>query len=340
MNQADLSPRLTLVLLLWMLALGLGKPVRASGDIDFMQLHRLAEYAAAAYRPESNIQALAATENMALRLHETLAENQVSFFVADSRLDGVSIVAIRGTSNVENALLDLSLQLQPDRKSGLRLHQGFAAAARQVYRRLTTVLEPGHRLILTGHSMGGAVAMILARYLDADGIAVDRVVTFGQPKVTNLPGADALANLDIVRVVTPLDLVPLLPLLDPLDLRNIDIYWHAGREVILLAEGDYALLEGTGSMLRATRFTRRLLNEENLRDHQMTLYLDLLAAKLLAAKRVPYPVDLNLFNLFGGQSQETLAGSSRKMTGFAFSADLLLIFRAPRIQRGRIGQRM
>ena len=197
-------------------------------------------------------------------------------------------------------MVDISLQLKSDSKTGLRLHHGFALAAQQIYRQIKAEIGTASRLILTGHSMGGAVAMILALYLDTDGYAVERVITFGQPKISNLQGARAFAHIDVLRVVTPLDLVPLLPLLDPLDLQNVDLYWHAGREVVLLSGGEYALLEGVDSMLRATRFTRRVLNEENLQHHMIARYLQMLDAKLDSPKQVPYPVDLNLFNLFGG----------------------------------------
>ena len=158
---------------------------------------------------------------------------------------------MRGTSNAENAMVDIDIKLLPDEKTGVRLHRGFAYAARQIYAELSPLLKDGYRIRSTGHSLGGAVAQILAMYLDTDGYEVDRIVTFGQPKVTNLPGANRFEHLDILRVVTPTDLVPLVPPFDPLDIKNIDIYWHAGSEIILLEDDTYAILRGVDSMLRA-----------------------------------------------------------------------------------------
>ena len=94
--------------------------------------------------------------------------------------------------------------------------------------------------------------------------------------------------------------MPLTPPFDPLDIQNLDVYWHAGKEVILLPGTQYAILEGTNSMLRATKFTQKLLSEDNLNHHQMSLYLEMIKAKTKTSELVPYKTDLNLFNLFGG----------------------------------------
>jgi hypothetical protein len=271
------------------------------GKIDFTDLHRQAEFADAAYRPETEIRALLEANDYVLSRHRTLADSQVSFYLATRDSTKTQLVAVRGTSNIVNAMVDISLKLNADADVGLRLHEGFAFAARQVYADLLPHLEAGYRIGLTGHSLGGAVAAILALQLDAGGYDVDRVVTFGQPKVTNIPGASKLGQIGLLRVVTPVDLVPLLPLFDPLDMGDLDVYWHGGREVILLAGSEYAVLEGVDSMLRATRFTRQPLGEENLRYHRMALYLEMLAPKMTAAEKVPYPTDFNIFNWFGSE---------------------------------------
>jgi len=138
-------------------------------------------------------------------------------------------------------------------------------------------------------------------YLDADQFEIEQVTTFGQPKITNISGAKKIEHINVIRVVTPLDLVPLVPLFDPLDINNVDVYWHAGKEVILLTDSKYAVLEGTDSMLRASSFTQKLLSEENLQHHQMTLYLKLVRVKIKSSKLVPYQNNFNLFNLFGSE---------------------------------------
>jgi hypothetical protein len=276
-------------------------PAKESESVDFVLLQEQALLANAAYQTEDQARALAAANNYRLDFYQTVADLQIAFFLATNEAGKTQVISIRGTSNIENAMVDVYLQLVEDRKTGLRLHHGFSLAARKIYAELKPLLKAGYKINTTGHSLGGAVALILAIYLDADQFNIGQVTTFGQPKVTNVAGADKIQHLNVIRVVTPLDLVPLVPLFDPLDISNIDVYWHAGVEVVLLTDNEYALLKGLDSMLRASRFTQKPLNEENLRNHQMTLYLEMLDARLTSAQLIPYPNNFNLFNLFGSE---------------------------------------
>lgn len=268
-------------------------------SVDFTEIHTQAIFSNAAYQSESKIRALVESGNYTLTLYHTIPDIQISFFLATNELTKTQIISVRGTSNIENAMVDISLKLMVDKNTGVRLHEGFSFAAKQVYAELKPLLNSDYKINVTGHSMGGAVALILAIYLDAYQFDIEQVITFGQPKVTNISGANKIQHINVIRVVTPFDLVPLVPLFDPLDISNLDVYWHAGKEVILLADTQYAILEGTDSMLRATRFTQKPLTEDNLNNHQMPLYLEMIKAKTKSSKLVPYQTDLNLFNLFG-----------------------------------------
>jgi hypothetical protein len=53
-------------------------------------------------------------------------------------------------------------------------------------------------------------------------------------------------------------------------------------------------------MLRATRFTQQMLDEQNLTQHRMSLYLESIENKITSSTEVPFKNSLNLFNLFGG----------------------------------------
>jgi len=278
----------------------LSAPANAQA-IDFASIQQQAIFANAAYQPEKEIRQLSLNQGYTLTLYRNIADIQISFYLLSNDELKTQVVAVRGTSNIENAMIDISLKLILDENLDISLHRGFAYAARQVYSELKPLAKKNYSIKLTGHSLGGAVAVILAALFDTDGFEVGEITTFGQPKVTNPTGADKFQYLDITRVVTPKDLVPLVPLFDPLDINNIDVYWHVGKEIILLENNQFAVLEGVESMLRATRFTQQALTEENLKHHQMSRYLQLLESKIDSATEVLYENSLNLFNLFGSE---------------------------------------
>ncbi len=295
-----LKPRLAqafyLPVLLLLLLVSISLPTAAADGINFAEIKKQALFARVVYRSEEDIRALAESYGYQLSLYQTIPDSQITFLLATSDSTRTHLISVRGTSNVENAMVDIALKLIADEKTGVRLHQGFAYAAKQVYAQIRPLLRRDYKIQFTGHSLGGAVALILAMYLDADRLDIKQITTFGQPKVTNLAGANSIEHLNILRVVTPTDLVPLLPPFDPLDLSNLDIYWHAGKEVILMEGDRYAVLEAADSMLRAAQFILQPLTEENLKNHYMAPYLDLIELKTRSARRV---ITGNSFNRFG-----------------------------------------
>ena len=269
--------------------------------INFSEIKEYARFSGAAYLGEAKITGLNPFKDYSITHYGNIPEIEVAYFLATSDIHKTQIIAVRGTSNIENAFVDIALKLVLDKHTKVRLHSGFSQAARQIYAQLKPLLKTDYTISTTGHSLGGAVALILAMYLDVDEFKVGPVITFGQPKVTNISGANEFSHLNITRVVTPKDLVPLVPPFDPVDYNDLDIYWHPGKEVILLADQDYAVTEGLSSMLRATKFTQQPLSESNLQHHQMTLYMSLLDNKIPVARQVPFKNSLNLFNLFGSE---------------------------------------
>lgn len=298
MVKYSVSGRFFLLLLATWLLLPL--QVAASSDTDrFKNLHAYALLAEVAYRDKGDIEQALALQGYTLTTHGQLPGYGVSYYLATSDVDRKQVIAVRGTSNVENAMVDVALQLLPNKHTGIKLHQGFALSADYIYQKVKARLIKDYAISTTGHSLGGAAALILAMYLDADGYDVNKVVTFGQPKVTNISGSRKFAHLDVTRVVTPRDMVPLVPPLDPMDLMNMDIYWHLGTEIVLQEGSDYSELEGVDSMMRATDFMNEMVSTKNLQHHYMTVYIDSITPKMVSAKQVPYQNDFSIFDLLG-----------------------------------------
>ncbi len=102
---------------------------------------------------------------------------------------------------------------------GARFHRGFMEALAEIWDPLleavTEATSSGDRpLWVTGHSLGGALALMAAWRLQRNFIAVHEIVTFGAPMVGNDAAARAFEQEfagKIFRFVNLEDPVPLLP---------------------------------------------------------------------------------------------------------------------------------
>ena len=266
----------------------------------FKNLYGYALFANAAYLNKPDIEKTLASSGYKLTTYGELPGYGVGYFLATNDKLKQQILAIRGTSNIENAMVDVAINLLPNKHTGTKLHQGFALSADLIYDRIKNDLIKSYRINTTGHSLGGATALILAMYIDTAGFHAAKVITFGQPKVTNIAGSKKYSHLDVTRVVMPKDMVPLVPPLDPMDIMSMDIYWHSGIEVILRDANTYSQLNGIDSMMRATYFLNEMISEKHLQQHYMSLYIKSLSQKLRNPQRVPYKSNFSINDLFGG----------------------------------------
>jgi triacylglycerol lipase len=104
---------------------------------------------------------------------------------------------------------------------GARFHQGFVSAITDIWPALFPEVEreftsKDRPVWITGHSLGGALALLAAWLLKRKFVPVHRVITFGAPMVGNPIVAESL-NREfggrILRYVNAPDPVPLLPMM-------------------------------------------------------------------------------------------------------------------------------
>ncbi|MDB5298164.1 MAG: Lipase family protein, partial [Phycisphaerales bacterium] len=137
--------------------------------------------------------------------------------------DTHAVLAFRGSDPVTlpTWLTDVVVRLVARGEYGGRVHQGFSTALRLVWDRVEAALgEAGDRpLFLTGHSMGGALAVLAACRLAAAGRPPVATYTFGAPRVGDVDFC-AGYGLPTYRVVNRLDVVPELPVATARRLRS------------------------------------------------------------------------------------------------------------------------
>ena len=262
-----------------------------SKPADFELLHHYAQFAGISYSGQDQVVALCHKLGFKLIVQDTLDNSYVRYIAADNLSDNSTRIAIRGTANLENVLLDLEFQLKFDPELKINAHKGFVTAARDIARALLPKLDKSRSVELTGHSLGGAVAVALGMFLQQQGFEVRQIITFGQPKLTTYTGARQFSGLNIIRVSSHEDIIPMVPpinAVDLSDLSNLTIYWHLGDEVVLFPGSHYAQLGVLKSLLRAADFVHLDYTEQSLRSHEMRNYLQLLEIKRQNSNEISY----------------------------------------------------
>lgn len=255
----------------------------APAKVDFVELTAYATRAKTAYAAEAVIRD---TYPGTVRVASP-GKTDTQYFV--ERDDGAKAqyIAIRGTANRHNIIEDVEMRIRDDLALAIPVHRGFDRIAQAIQDDIKPHLKQGYRTYITGHSLGGAIAALLAIALAQEGYDIERVVTFGQPKFTTAAGVERLPSLAITRVVDANDIVPMLPPTSFIHALH-GAYEHVGPEVILLDGPHYAFLPEHDADRISLGELSRSLGFADFRDHHMDGYLRRLAAKADGATEVAY----------------------------------------------------
>jgi triacylglycerol lipase len=225
--------------------------LRTSSQFSLHTCVKLAQVSQAAYSKAAEIEKMSRASG-ADDFHFIDCESSGTQCFIEWRGDEVTI-AFRGTENIQDWITDAKFRRVPFREktadapaSKCQVHRGFLGAFASVKKQILAVLEPKWfeaEIFVTGHSLGGALAILCARYLQRKSFWVKSVYTFGQPRVGNASFAHAYDfNLrdKTFRVVNEEDIVPRLPFWSPhfCGTKFQSGYRHCGTEIFLDAFGD------------------------------------------------------------------------------------------------------
>ena len=236
-----------------------------------------AHLSAAAYADVNKRANILAKESLALGGialdKEIKSRNGYQGFIASSH-DTVYI-AIEGTASTDDWVADAKALKTYNYFFGdkrlVGIHMGFHELFLDVWPDIKEFIDAqttNNSVVVTGHSLGGALATLVAAALSTQTPHAIEVVTFGSPRVGNhafMKKFNASVHLS-TRVVRDLDIVPRAPKFD---------YWHVDTLVHLTDDGKR--MSFWKSWLKQAWYIYKnihfFLSKEALDDHNMQGYV-------------------------------------------------------------------
>ena len=162
--------------------------------------------------PPGLVQLKEALKGTNFLLIKTFNEGDTQAFVAKRDADRIAVLAFRGTeaNSWKDVKTDLDARFYKG-QDGMKIHTGFRDAYKQVSEQVGSVIDElpdGYSLYITGHSLGGALAVIATKELERDTLAA--CYTFGSPRVGNEEFGEEI-RAPIYRIVNAADGVPRVP---------------------------------------------------------------------------------------------------------------------------------
>ena len=229
----------------------------------------------------------------------------VQAFLASRAADKIAVLAFRGT---EKSLADFKADLKAGTTEvdGSLVHSGFYEAFSVVQGEIKvamdTLIADGYSFFVTGHSLGGALALMATKYIVPD--SPGACYTFGSPRVASSNFGDDIKT-PIYRIVNAADIVPRVPpayffhlLVAVLELVHIPVVsgWllrslqrligyrhHGDMRYLTTCKADYSdlrLISNPTIVDRTVRFVKRVVGHwaAPLTDHGITNYCKKLGA--------------------------------------------------------------
>ena len=130
-------------------------------------------------------------------------------YLVSRKIAGHTILAVEGTNETTDWITNLKFLIKRD-----DCHRGFKNNANRTLAQLVVAYEglnPERKLVIAGHSLGGATATLIADLLWEAGNRNIALVTAGAPRPGGRALRKRLEGLEILRFVHGNDIVPNTP---------------------------------------------------------------------------------------------------------------------------------
>ncbi|RPA98650.1 alpha/beta-hydrolase [Choiromyces venosus 120613-1] len=214
--------------------LGDDVPSASTGTLDPKLLPKIqyfAEFAAAAYCDPNHV--VGAQVTCAKNVCPEITANNITTILEfantrDTDTTGVVlrddttssiVISIRGSKSLRNWLANVQVELKdvPEICTGCKVHSGFHEAMEEALPSVMKSVQklrienPGYGVVAVGHSLGGAIATLMAEEFRKGGVKVD-LYTFGAPRIGNEQLSSFISKTGTnFRVTHTNDPVPRLP---------------------------------------------------------------------------------------------------------------------------------
>lgn len=129
--------------------------------------------------------------------------------------DELILIAVRGTQQLADFLRDADARQVPFEEGIGQVHRGFYGAAKKTAVFVTSYLDrfyAGQKLLICGHSLGGAVALLLAEMLRRRPESYTlQLYTYGAPRAADATFSKNAESLVHYRMVNHNDPIPSVP---------------------------------------------------------------------------------------------------------------------------------
>ena len=171
----------------------------------------------------------------------------------------VAVVVFRGTETDDSRDIVTDINIEKAHWENYQVHSGFMIAYQSVNVKIENAIDrlpDGYKVYATGHSLGGALAILHGVYGEQ---VVEEVVTFGGPRVGGAEFARDLQGVNFARYVNNADIVPTVPRWN---------YRHGG---------DLHLITGVGLVTKNPGWMKRLACRLSywsaIGDHNISEYI-------------------------------------------------------------------